>query len=97
MGEDCRFTREAGSCDDVRRGREKLATDLMNSMEKKVNKDEIYSILQALMLPLLLAFSADHEGIQFLTAGEYESLGVDQCQRVFWQPLQTCIIFSNQK
>ena len=84
-----RFTREAREYDDAKRDSEKLASDLMNSLEKRVNtvmSDEVYSILEvfdAASLVNLQCGSLGDEGVQFLVdAGEYESLGVDQCRRV---------------
>ena len=83
---DNRFTWEERTEDDVKCDREKLASDLINSLENRVNTvmaDEVYSILEVFDAAILVNLQCgyvENDVIKFVTEeGRYESFGVEQC------------------
>ena len=84
-----RFTWKMRESDDIKSDRERLALDLMTSLDARVNAvvtDGAFSILEvfdAAKLVSLQCGSISGEDIKLLLPeGEYESFGVDQCRRV---------------
>lgn len=84
-----RFTWQMRESEDVKSDRERLALDLMTSLDNRVNAvvaDGAFSVLEvfdAASLVNLHCGSICDEGVKLLSSeGEYDTFGVAQCRRV---------------
>ncbi len=85
----CRFTWKMREPDDIKRDRERLALDLLTSLDKRVAtvvRDGAFSVLEVFDAARLVnlhcgLLSGDDISLE-LSEGEYESYGVNQCRQI---------------
>ena len=85
----CRFTWKMREPDDIKRDRERLALDLLTSLDKRVAtvvRDGAFSVLEVFDVARLVnlhcgLLSGDDISLE-LSEGEYESYGVNQCRQI---------------